>query len=241
MKSRILLTSILLLVTFFIGPSLACTAADGKPIVTLPASILKGWSHPFESSDIGNPLTPGSTRAIDGGVEIIAGGKDIWGMADEFHFVYQKQSGDFDVATRLESLTAPHLYARAGLMARQDLSSDSRHIFFLAFPDNRPRHNNSSAYEFQYREKKGAESHATYPPQNPGSPMFPVDFPNVWVRLKRVRNQFTGLVSNDGKTWKEYGSYSMDLTATIYLGLAATSHIADARTTARFKDLRVLH
>ena len=110
MKSRILLTSILLLVTFFIGPSLACTAVDGKPIVTLPASILKGWSHPFESSDIGNPLTPGSTRAIDGGVEIIAGGKDIWGMADEFHFVYQKQSGDFDVANtyrKLDGSTPP--------------------------------------------------------------------------------------------------------------------------------------
>jgi hypothetical protein len=82
MKSRILLTSILLLVTFFIGPSLACTAADGKPIVTLPASILKGWSHPFESSDIGNPLTPGSTRAIDGGVEKLRAAKTfgVWPM-----------------------------------------------------------------------------------------------------------------------------------------------------------------
>lgn len=124
-------------------------------------------------------------------------------------------------------------------MAREDLCSDSRHIFFLAFPDNRPQHNHTSGYEFQYREKKGAESHAIYPPQNPGSPVFPVDFPDVWVRLKRVRNQFTGFVSHDGKTWKEYGSYSMDLTATIYLGLAATSHIADAGTTARFKDLKV--
>lgn len=103
MKSRILLTSILFLVTFCMGSSLAWTAAAGKPTVTLPASTLKGWNHPLESSDIGNPLTPGSRKAIDGGVEIIAGGKDIWGIADEFHFAYQKQSGDFDVATRIEA------------------------------------------------------------------------------------------------------------------------------------------
>jgi len=44
-----------------------------------------------------------------------------------------------------------------------------------------------------------------------------------------------------GKTWKEYGSYSMELPTTVYLGLAATSHIADANTTARFKNLQVLH
>jgi hypothetical protein len=235
MRSRKSLKSIFLLVSCCLSFSLICIAA-GK---SRPA--LKGWNGPFESTDIGTPSTLGSAKAISGGLEMIAVGKDIWGASDEFHFAYQKQNGDFDVVTRIESLTAPHLYSKAGLMAREDLSSDSRHVFFLVFPDNRPRHNNTSAYEFQYREMKGAESHAIYPPQNSSPPMFPVHFPDAWLRLKRVGNQFTGFVSSDGKSWKEYSSYSIDLPASVYLGLVATSHVADAATTARFKDLKVTH
>ena len=236
MRPHVFLKSTLLLTALCLYSYLFSIAADKKQNY-----ILKGWDHSLENTDIGALSTHGSAKTIDGGIEMIAGGKDIWGTSDEFHFVYMKQSGNFDVAARIESLTAPHLYSRAGIMAREDLSANSRHVFFLAFPDNRPRHNNTSAYEFQYRERKGAESHAIYPPQNPGPPKFPVDFPNVWVRVKRVQNQFTGFVSNDGKTWKEYGSYSIALPATVYLGLAATSHIADAAINGRFKDLREMH
>ena len=102
------------------------------------------------------------------------------------------------------------------------------------FPDNRPRHANTSAYEFQYRAKKGGDSKGIYPPQDATPPPFPVGFPYAWLRLKRVGNEFTGLVSAEGKTWKTYGSYSLDLPATVFLGLAVTSHAADTSTTASF-------
>jgi regulation of enolase protein 1 (concanavalin A-like superfamily) len=200
---------------------------------------VKGWSAPFGSADIGNPSIHGSTTATQGGLQVLAGGKDIWGNSDEFHFTYQKQTGDFDVMVRVESLTAPQLYTRAGIMAREDLSADSRHVFFLVFPDNRPRHANTSAYEYQYRETKGGGSAGIYPPQSDGPPAFPVAYPHAWLRLRRTGDQFTGFVSSDGKSWKEYGSRSLDLPATLYLGLAVTSHLADASATARFADVRV--
>ena|ERR1700730_8306699 len=56
--------------------------------------------------------------------------------------------------------------------------------FVLVFPDNRPRHANTSAYEFQYRERKGGDSKSIYPPQDAGPPAFPVDSPHAWLRLK---------------------------------------------------------
>jgi hypothetical protein len=62
-------------------------------------------------------------------------------------------------------------------MAREDLSADSRHVFFLVFPDNRPRHKNTSAYEFQYRDTKGGDSGGVYPPENAGPPAFPAESP----------------------------------------------------------------
>jgi hypothetical protein len=200
---------------------------------------LKGWSEALQSTDVGSPVIPGSAKPTNEGLQVVASGKDIWDTSDQFHFVYQKQTGDFDVVVRVESLTAAHLYSRAGIMSRESLSPDSRHVFFLVFPDNRPRHKNKSAYEFQYRAKKGGESAAIYPPHKSGPPAFPVQFPHAWLRLKRAGNTFTGFVSADGKTWKEYGSYSLDLPETLLLGLATTSESETASTTAVFNDLRL--
>ena len=200
---------------------------------------LKGWSEALQSTDVGSPVIPGSAKPTNEGLQVVASGKDIWDTSDQFHFVYQKQTGDFDVVVRVESLTAAHLYSRAGIMSRESLSPDSRHVFFLVFPDNRPRHKNKSAYEFQYRAKKGGESAAIYPPHKSGPPVFPVQFPHAWLRLKRAGNTFTGFVSADGKTWKEYGSYSLDLPETLLLGLATTSESETASTTAVFNDLRL--
>jgi hypothetical protein len=198
---------------------------------------LKGWSEAFQSTDVGSPAMHGSAKPKNEGLQVVASGKDIWDTSDQFHFVYQKQTGDFDVVVRVESLTAAHLYSRAGLMSRESLSPDSRHVFFLVFPDNRPRHKNKSAYEFQYRAKKGGESAAIYPPHKSGPPVFPVQFPHAWLRLKRAGYTFTGFVSADGKTWKEYGSYTLDLPEIVLLGLATTSESETASTTAVFKDL----
>ena len=199
----------------------------------------KGWSGPLTSGDIGDPAIPGSTKITSDGLEVSGSGTDIWGVSDQFHFVYQKQTGDFDVAVHVTSLTAQHLYSRAGIMAREDLTPGSRHVIFLAFPDNRPRHLNTSAYEFQHREKTDGESTAIYPPQGV-SPSFPVDFPHVWLRLKRTGNEFTAFASTDGKSWKKYDSYTLDLPSTVFLGLAVTSHTTDASTAAVFKEFEVI-
>lgn len=218
------------LVTFFCLIAATCNLkAQTQP---------KGWSAPLESSDIGNPAIPGSTKITPGGLQIEASGKDIWDTSDQFRFAYQKQTGDFDVNVNVTNLTAPHLYARAGIMAREDLSPGSRHIIFLVFPDNRPRHNNTSAYEFQYREQKDGDSKAIYPPQDAGPPAFPVEFPHAWLRLKRTGNEFTAFVSSNGKDWKTYNSHTLDLPPTLYLGLAVTSHTNQASVTAIFKNLR---
>ena len=90
------------LVPFLLAASfclaVATSSGQGEP---------KGWSLPLESDDIGNPAIHGSTKSTNGGSEVVTGGKDIWGTADEFRFVHQKRAGDFDVVVRVEDLTAP--------------------------------------------------------------------------------------------------------------------------------------
>jgi hypothetical protein len=191
----------------------------------------------FKHADIGNPSIAATDKIQKNGIDINAGGADIWGVKDEFNFVYVQRTGDFDIATRIESLTAANLYTKAGLMARENLTADCRHIYFQVFSDNNSRNNNNGGYEFQYRQLKGGEMKAIYPKDSKGTPEFPVKYPNVWLRLQRVKNDFTGYYSTDGKTWKTYTTYTLELPPDVYLGLAVTAHNTYHNATAKFRNI----
>jgi regulation of enolase protein 1 (concanavalin A-like superfamily) len=191
-------------------------------------------------ADIGNPALAGTTNITEEGISLTAGGADVWGVKDEFGFSYFEQTGDFDLVARIESLTAPHLYTKAGLMAREQLSDNSRHIFFQVFPNNNPRNKNNGGYEFQYRKDQAGEMKAIYPSKFDGIPEFPVNYPNTWIRLKRAGNEFTGYYSADGKSWKAFTSFNMELSKKVYLGLAVTSHNIKETATAVFKDISMM-
>jgi hypothetical protein len=190
----------------------------------------------FKHTDIGNPAIAGTVNVSEDGFDITAGGVDIWGVKDEFNFVYIERTGDFDLVSRIESLSAPHLYTKAGLMAREDLTAGCRHIYFQVFPNNNPRNKNNGGYEFQYRPEKGGEMKAIYPKSFEGTPEFPVAYPNTWIRLQRIKNDFTGYYSNDGKNWKVYTTFSLELPEKIYLGMAVTSHKANDIASAKFRN-----
>jgi len=191
----------------------------------------------FTGTDVGGPALSGSTTSFAGGHEIQAGGTDIWNTSDQFHFAQQQRTGDFDIRTRVESLTRADLYTKAGLMVRESLAANARHVYALVFPSNESRNNNTGGYEFQYRAATGGGSVALYPP----FPQPTVNYPDTWLRLRRVGDEFTAFSSADGLNWREFARYTLDLPDTIYFGLAVTAHTAAARTTARFHlgDTRV--
>jgi regulation of enolase protein 1 (concanavalin A-like superfamily) len=213
-------------------------------ILLLPAGLLSAKQKAvplkkFLQADIGNPALPGKSEVREDEMSILAGGADIWGTRDEFHFSFFEQTGDFDFACRVESLSAPHLYTKAGLMVREELSENSRHIFFQVFPDNKSRNKNNGGYEFQYRQQKGGEMKAIYPPKAEGIPDFPVNYPDTWIRLERKGNEFRGFWSADGKTWKLYTTFNLELPEKVFLGLAVTSHNKSESATAVFKDVSI--
>ena len=191
----------------------------------------------FNHTDIGNPAIAGTVTISGDGFDITAGGADIWGVKDEFNFVYIERSGDFDLVSRIESLSAPHLYTKAGIMAREDLTASCRHIYFQVFPNNNPRNKNNGGFEFQYRQEKGEEMKAIYPKSFEGTPEFPVSFPDTWIRLQRINNDFTGFFSTDGRNWKVYTTFAMELPEKVYLGLAVTSHKTNESASAKFRNI----
>ena len=144
----------------------------------------------LKNVDLGRNTKPGDCSIKDNQITIKAGGADIWGTKDEGFFTYTKILGDFEVSVKIVNLEKTHLYTKAGIMARSDLSEDSKHIFFQIFPDNSPRNKNNGGSEFQYRAEKGAEMEAIYPDIETAGNKFDVNFPNTWIRLKRTNNVF---------------------------------------------------
>ena len=215
----------ILFLTLFFGTGTAESQAQAK----------------FKSQDIGNPAHKGIAQIVEDGVNIKAGGEDIWMNSDQFHFVYQQSTGDFDFVVRLESLEKSNLYTKAGLMARQNLTPGSRNVMFLAFPGNDIRTHNRGGYEFQYRLETGKQSQSIYPSltDSVAEAAFPVNFPNVWMRLKRVGTKFSTFTSDDGQNWKLYTEFEMEMPEKLFLGMAVTAHSKGATTFAKFRNLQM--
>ncbi|MBX3731027.1 MAG: PQQ-dependent sugar dehydrogenase [Verrucomicrobiae bacterium] len=182
------------------------------------------------SQDIGGPVA-GSTMRPGDVWELTAGGADIWGATDQFRFAHQTREGDFDVRVRIHSVTPTDLHTKAGLMVRDSLNPNARHLMALVFPSNASRNNNDGGYEFQFRDTPGGQAAAIYPPR----PNPRVRYPDSWLRLKRAGNVWTAYSSDDGRDWRPIATKTLTLPDTVYFGLALTAHTTSgARATARF-------
>jgi len=191
----------------------------------------------FSNLDVGSPHLAGSSRQVESGWDVAAGGADIWEKSDQFHFVCKQITSDFDIAVRVESFTPTHLYSKAGLMIRQSLNADSPHLMFLVFSDNSTRNNNLGGYEMQFRSVVGGECRAIYPAvKPPAPPEFPVAYPNSWLRVERRGDRFSAFASTDGKTWKLYAEQVLALPNMLYVGPALTSHDPQAVARASFRN-----
>jgi len=194
-------------------------------------------SAPFTNADVGSPQLAGSARPAETGWDLVGGGADIWGKADQFHFVFRDISGDFDLAVRVERFTPAHLYSKAGLMIRESLEVQSAHLMFLVFADNAPRNNNLGAYEMQFRPAAGDDCQAVYPAvRPPAPPEFPAAYPDAWLRVTRRGKRFSAFASTDGKTWKLYAEQVLTLASAVKVGPALTSHNPQVTATAAFRD-----
>ena len=145
--------------------------------------------------------------ASAGTFTISAGGTDIWGLADEFHFIYQPITGDLDVIARVASLTRADAWSKAGVMIRESLAAGSRHAMVAASA--------AQGYTFQRRLETAGLSISTAGPSTG---------PPGWVRLVRTGDVFKGYHSANNITWTLIGHEVIPLGDTVYVGLPVTSH-----------------
>jgi regulation of enolase protein 1 (concanavalin A-like superfamily) len=186
--------------------------------ISLTALGLPAGQH---AADIGSPAITGSTSYASGAYLIHAGGADVRGTSDQFHFVYQQASGDLDVRLRVNTMTLSAPGAKAGVMIRETLTAGSNHAYAVL----------SAAQGFAFHRRPAANGTTV---STSGS----LRLAPGWVRLRRSGTLFTAYESIDGQTWTPIASDSIPMADTVYVGIAVTSQnpaiatdvVADALT-----------
>ncbi len=196
-----------------IGPTLTPTATTGSGGLPAP------WLH----QDIGAVAAVGSATYSGSTFTVKGSGADIWGAADEFHYVYQTLTGDGTITARVASQTNSNAWAKAGVMFRDTLAAGSMQADMIITP--------TSGSSFQWRATTGGTSAGA----NSAGPVAP-----YWVRLVRSGNNFSAYRSADGAAWTQVGTTTaIAMGSTVYVGLAVTSHADGTLSTVTFDNVSV--
>ncbi|MGB7925676.1 MAG: kelch repeat-containing protein [Pyrinomonadaceae bacterium] len=212
---RLLLTTNSALVPTGNGPAESPrTGTTPTPTPPLPS--------PWVNQDIGSVGLAGSAAFSNNTFTIKGSGADIWGNADAFHYVRQPLNGDGEIIARVTSIQNTDPFAKAGLMIRESLTANSRHVILDVKP--------GGGLEFMRRLTNGgatnvvASSTSTAP---------------YWLRLTRTGNTFTAYKSLNGTSWTLMGSTTIAMSANTQVGLVVTSHNNQALCTTTMDNVSV--
>ncbi len=203
--------------------------------VVIFLSAFPAWGS-ITGLDIGTATPPspaGSTTVVTPGTDfnVTAGGADIWGPADSFHYSYDtaQVSGDFEAIVLVENLAYVDPWSKAGIMCRQRLGEMSVNVCVYRSGTNGVR--------MQTRLGIGAES-VSY---NPSSPIGPSD--PIWLKLARQGNVFAAWfapnVGGAPGAWSGPILKVVPMSDPVYLGLATTSHKNGTSATAKYRKYAV--
>ena len=195
----------------------ATTASAARSITVTGTSLPAGWT----GADIGQPAVAGSARHNTGTFTVDGAGVDIWDTTDQFQYVYRQFTGDIEIISRVVSLENSDEFAKAGVMVREALTGNAAHISMVVTPGR-----GGNVYE---RPAAGNVTSGT-PTGAPGAP--------YWVRLERRGTVVTAFQSSDGVNGRRWDTMTM-ATATMYVGLAVTSHNASTVATGVFDNVVV--
>ncbi len=199
-------------------------------MMSLPSALACLGQGSFSSTDIGSPNPPGQTVAVANGFDVSSATGDVWGYFDDFRFVYQRVTGDFDLRVRGTSLAGVAYWTKAGLMVRSDLTDYAMNGFVIA-----TRSGGWGRYFFTGRLGDFYASHSYFQ----GS-YERVQYPNVWLRLVRVGNDIIPQHSTNAVNWTQIGNLDfVTWPRSVFVGMAVSNHPDSGQTkaTAQFRDL----
>ena len=172
---------------------------------------------------LGNPV--GFIEEPTGTFTISASGTDIWDTADEFRYAYMQLSGAGSIVAKVESVENTDVWAKAGVMIRESLDPGSKHAFVCVTPGN----------------GVAAQARVTTDTTSVSTNQTGITAPH-WVKLERdAAGNFTASHSVDGVSWQPIQGDSprlISMSQNVYIGLALTSHNANATCMAEFSNVQ---
>jgi regulation of enolase protein 1 (concanavalin A-like superfamily) len=130
-------------------------------------------------------------------------------------------SGDGAIVARVATVSSTNAWVKAGVMIRETLDPSSAQAMMLV--------SYSKGLAFQRRTTAGGVSTST---------TGPLAAAPYWVKVERLGSTINAYASPDGTTWTLVGSDTIPMTATVYIGLAVSSHTTTAAT-ASFDNVTV--
>jgi hypothetical protein len=195
---------------------------DAPPAPSPPGGPIAPWT----GKDVGAVMPRGEARASASLLTVRAGGTDIGGAADGFHFVSQKVRGDFELMARVRSLQLVDPETKAGVMVRaNDTEPGAANVFLAVLGDP------MKGGLFQQRAAAGGPTVA-------GGVDAGVRA-NQWLRITRKGRTFTAFRSATRLGWVKVGSADLDLPPEVSAGVAVAAKSAAAATTAEIDGLRL--
>ena len=176
------------------------------------------------SSDVGTAAKAGSAQFLRDANEyrITAGGANIWGTQDAFHFLWSNVSGDLSLTTKIQWVgEGKNPHRKAGWMVRQGLAADAPYADAVVHGDG--------LTSLQFRRIAGGPTEEVQSPIS--SPAF--------IRLERHADVFCLYASTDGKAYQPIGSVCIPLQEPVHVGLIVCSHDDTTQETAVFSNAQM--
>ncbi|HEX2971499.1 MAG TPA: hypothetical protein VHP11_04165, partial [Tepidisphaeraceae bacterium] len=207
---------------------------ESEPATATARAVAGALPSEWQSQDVGYPVFTGVSGYVNGVFDVTGGGADIWGTSDNFQYVYQIQSGDFVMTTKVNSQWNTNEWAKAGIIVRagtdqldgtydennnynydgtyvMDVSNASAPWAMMAAT---PKH----GVQFQWKTLQGVNGNVAY--QDGTSSV------GYYLRVVRVGTEITGWYSADGSegSWTQLdGTYTVN-SGEVAVGLGVTSH-----------------
>lgn len=171
--------------------------------------VTEGAPDGFQTTNIGPQWYTGRT-AYDATTQtwsVTGSGSDIGGTGDAFQYAYRYLSGNGSITARVTGMENTNTNAKAGVMIRESLDANSRHVSsFMKY---------GQGSQMVWRSSTGGSSSTSG-----GSA---TTFTPRWVRLNKTGNTIQAQWSSNGTTWTTLNTTTVNVGSSFYVGLAVTS------------------
>src|SRR6185295_10883633 len=182
-----------------------------------------------EYSHVGTPEKKGSVNydADTQQYTLEGASGNMWGTADDFHFLWKKMKGNFIIQALVEfgpkSSPSSEMHRKLGIMVRHSLESNSPHA-------NAVIHGGDGLTSLQYRKAPGAITEETKSTQVA---------PTV-IQLERKGSKYIMSVAHFGDPLSVVEVGDLILGDDVYVGIFVCSHNQDISEKVFFRNVRVI-